>query len=120
MLLLGDLRSVFIDLLEQRLRVVRTIVLDNLRRIAVVDLGNEFGELAPYGLVELLQELEAARLHEGPSRLHVVGKELGELLQNVLLDLGGRVPEQRLQGLQVRTLGEDGLRIWIWIRIFVL
>ena len=88
---------------------MRAVVLYDLRRVAGVDLHDELGELAAHGLVELLEELEAAVLDEGPARLHVVGQDGRELLQDVLLHLDGGLAEQRLEGLEVRALGQDGL-----------
>lgn len=48
------IRLVLINLLEKRLRIAGTVVLDNFRGIAIVDLHNEFSEFTSNGFIELL------------------------------------------------------------------
>ena len=55
------------------------------------------------------QSDEKTNLHKGSPGLDVVGKELGKLAQHILLNLDRRVAEQRLQGLEVGALCQDGL-----------
>jgi len=52
--------GIVIDFIEERLRVVRAVVLDDFGRIARVDGSDELCELAAYGFIELLQELQPA------------------------------------------------------------
>eukprot|EP00968_Pinguiococcus_pyrenoidosus_P001369 scaffold62_cov256-Pinguiococcus_pyrenoidosus.AAC.27 len=89
---------------------VRTVVFHNLGRIARVDLVDVLTKFASHGFVELLQILKPAVLYKGAPRLHVVGKQLCKLPQHILLHFDGTVPEQRLQGLQVRALCQHGLQ----------
>jgi hypothetical protein len=53
---------ILVNFLQECLGIVRGVVLDNLWRVAVVDLHNELCELASDGLVELLEKLKAAAL----------------------------------------------------------
>ena len=62
-----------------------------------------------HALIEFLQELQATILDESPPRLHVVGEELGKLLEDVLLDLDRGVTEEGLQSLEMGAFGKDSL-----------
>jgi len=73
-----------------------------------------FLQLSAHALVQLLQELQAAVLDERPPGLHVVGQQLRELLEDVLLDLDRGVPQQGLEGLEVCALRRA--KVWlVWL-----
>ena len=58
----SDSGRVFVNFLHQGFGIVGAVVLHNLRRVAIVYLYNELAELAPNGVVELLQELKSSAL----------------------------------------------------------
>mmetsp|Transcript_94621 Transcript_94621/g.305493 ORF Transcript_94621/g.305493 Transcript_94621/m.305493 type:complete len:203 (-) Transcript_94621:35-643(-) len=102
-------RRVIVQLLQQRLCVVRGVVIHNVQRVERVDLLDVVVELRAHLATDLLDLLQAAGLHEGPASIQVVRQDLGKLLHNVLQDVGGRVQEG-LQCRQVGALLDDALQ----------
>eukprot|EP00953_Heterococcus_sp_UTEX-ZZ885_P041352 21103-Heterococcus_DN1.PRE.3 len=97
-----------IDLSQQRLAVVRAVVLHNLRRVAGIDGHYVLLQLAPHCLIQLLQVLQPPALHKASAGLHIVRQQLRKLPQHVLLHLHWGVSEQGLQGTQVLAA--------VWVR----
>mmetsp|Transcript_6500 Transcript_6500/g.7312 ORF Transcript_6500/g.7312 Transcript_6500/m.7312 type:complete len:439 (+) Transcript_6500:322-1638(+) len=112
---------VVLNLVEECLRVVGGVVLDNLGRVAVVDGLDVLSELGSRFRLNLLQCCEPTVRHKLALRANVRRQDLRELpahvLQNVLRRL---VVQQRLQGRQVHALLDDALQGALRLRLQIV
>mmetsp|Transcript_23810 Transcript_23810/g.64856 ORF Transcript_23810/g.64856 Transcript_23810/m.64856 type:complete len:372 (+) Transcript_23810:86-1201(+) len=98
-----------VQFLQERVRVVRRVVVHNLLWVQHVDLVDVVMELGADLALHLLDLLKATRLHEGASSVQVIRQDLGKLLHDVLQDVGWCL-QKRLQRRQVGALLDDALQ----------
>ena len=79
------------ELLQQRLRVVRRIIVDDLGRELAVDRVNVTTEARTHVRFDLLDLLQTSTLHELLARLLVARQDLRELPNDVLEDVRRRL-----------------------------
>ena len=71
--------TVLLESLEEVICVARSVVVDNIGGVVVVDLVNVLAELGSSLSLNFLDFLEATTLHEGTLGFQVLGKDLSKL-----------------------------------------
>lgn len=104
------MESLVLELLQQRLLVPGRVELHDFQWVQSVDLVDVLLQLVARLRLDFLDFLEAALLDEALLGCGVVGKGLGELVQNVVEDLSGTIFDEGFQGAQVGAHLEDALQ----------
>jgi hypothetical protein len=100
---------VLLETPDEGVCVVGGVVVDDVGWVVRVDLVDVLSELAAWLGLDLLDLLEAARLHEGALSLEVGGEHLRELGADVGEDVVGGQLEEGLKGGQVSAHLDDVL-----------
>mmetsp|Transcript_5005 Transcript_5005/g.16545 ORF Transcript_5005/g.16545 Transcript_5005/m.16545 type:complete len:215 (+) Transcript_5005:587-1231(+) len=94
---------------EELLRIVRRIVINNLLGVDLRDGADEVAELGARLGLQFENLLQAARHHEGAAGGDIVRKDLGKLLHHVSQDGLRCVVQKRLECRQMDALLDDRL-----------